>query len=49
MIEDAWEKREVLRVMARDHLNTYKANFLIEDEEWELLKMFVDELRYFLS
>ena len=31
MIEVAWEKREVLKVMASDHLNTNKANFLIED------------------
>ena len=39
MTEAAWEKGEVLKVMASDHLNTNKANFLIEDEEWELLKM----------
>ena len=47
MIEAAWEKREVLKVTASNHLNTNKANFLIEDEEWELLKMFVDELLIF--
>ena len=47
MIEAAWEKREVLKVMASDHLNTNKVNFLIEDEEWELLKMFADELLAF--
>ena len=44
MIEAAWEKREVLKVMASVYLNTTKAKFLIEDEEWELLKMFADEL-----
>ena len=44
MIEAAWEKREVLKTMASDHLNTNKENFLIEDEEWELLKMFANEL-----
>ena len=32
MIEAAWEKREVLKVMASDHLNINKVNFLIEDE-----------------
>ena len=47
MIEAAWEKIEVLKAMASDHLNTNKENFLIEDEEWELLKMFVDELLAF--
>ena len=47
MIEAAWEKREVLKVMASDHLNTNKAKNLIEDEEWELLKMFADELLAF--
>ena len=29
--------------MASDHLNTNKVTFLIEDDEWELLKMFADE------
>ena len=38
---------EVLKVMASDHLNTNKENFLIEDEECELLKMFADELLAF--
>ena len=33
--------------MVSDHLNTNKVKFLIEDEEWELLKMFVDELLAF--
>ena len=33
--------------MASDHLNTNKVNFLIEDEEWELLKMFENELLAF--
>ena len=47
MIEAAWEKREVLKAMASDHLNTNKVNFLIEDDEWELLKMFADELLAF--
>ena len=47
MIKAAWEKREVLKVMASDHLNTNKVNFLIEDEERELLKMFADELLAF--
>ena len=47
MIEAAWEKREVLKAMASDNLNTNKENFLIEDEEWELLKMFPDELLAF--
>ena len=44
MIEDAWEKRGVLKAMVSDHLNTNKTKFLIEDEEWEPLKMFADEL-----
>ena len=30
-----------------DHLNTKLVNFLIEDDEWELLKMFADELLAF--
>ena len=47
MIEAAWEKIEVLKAMASDHLNTNKEKFLIEDEEWELLKMFADELLAF--
>ena len=47
MIEAAWEKREVLKAMASDHINTNKANFLIKDEEWEHLKMFKDELLAF--
>ena len=47
MIEAAWEKREVLKAMASDHLNTNKVNFLIEDDECELLKMFADELLAF--
>ena len=47
MIEAAWEKREVLKAMASDHLNTNKVNFLIEDDEWELLNMFADELLAF--
>ena len=33
--------------MASDHLNTNKEKNLIEDEEWELLKMFADELLAF--
>ena len=33
MIEGAWEKREVLKAMASDHLNTNKVNFLIKDDE----------------
>ena len=47
MIEAAWEKREVLKAMTSDHLNTNKVNFLIEDDKWELLKMFADELLAF--
>ena len=47
MIEGAWEKREALKVMASNHLNTNKANFLIEDEELEHLKMFENELLVF--
>ena len=47
MIEAAWEKREVLKAMVSDHLNTNKENFLIEDEEWELLKKFANELLAF--
>ena len=47
MIEAAWEKREVLKVMESDYLNTNKAKILIEDEAWELLKMFADELLVF--
>ena len=31
MIEAAWEKREVLKAMASDHLNTNEINFLIKD------------------
>ena len=33
-----------MKVIASDHLNTNKVNFLIEDDEWELLKMFANEL-----
>ena len=33
--------------MASDHLNTNKETFLIEDEEWELLRMFAYELLAF--
>lgn len=47
MIEVAWEKREVLKIMAIDHLNSNKANYFIADEEWKLLKMFADELLAF--
>ena len=47
MIEGAWEKKEVLKVMESDHLNTNKVNFLIKDEEWEFLKIFADELLAF--
>ena len=47
MIEAAWEKREVLKVMASDHLNTNKDKILVEDEKCELLKVFVDELLAF--
>ena len=35
---------EKVKVMTSDHLNTNKAKILIEDEEWDLLKMFADEL-----
>ena len=49
MIKAAWEKREVLKVMASDHLNKNKEKILIEDEEWELLKMFADELLDFVE
>ena len=41
------KKTEVLKAMASDYLNTNKVNFLIEDDEWELLKMFADELLAF--
>ena len=47
MIEPAKEKREVLKAIASDHLNTNKVNFLIKDDELELLKMFADELLAF--
>ena len=33
MIKAALKKREVLKVMESDHINTNKTNFLIEDEE----------------
>ena len=33
--------------MVSDHLNTNKVKFLIEDEEWELLNVFSDELLSF--
>ena len=33
MIKVAWLKREVLKAMVRNHLNTNKTKFLIEDEE----------------
>ena len=35
--------------MASDQLNTNRTKFLIEDEEWELLKMFADKLLAFLE
>ena len=37
----------MLKVMVSNHINTNKAKNLIEDEEWELLKMFADELLAF--
>ena len=46
-IKAAWEKREVLKVMASNHLNINKSKILIEDEKWEFLKMFADELLAF--
>ena len=42
-----WKEREVLKAMASDHLNTDKVNLRIKDDEWELLKMFLDELLAF--
>ena len=33
IIGDAWEKREVLKVIMGNHLNRNKANILIEHEE----------------
>ena len=41
MIRDAWEKREVLKAMANDHLNTNKENYKV------FLKMLADELLAF--
>ena len=48
MIKAAWEKREVLKAMTSDHLNTNKIKILIKDEEWELFA-FCEATRYFLS
>lgn len=47
MIEAAWEKRRVLDKMASDYLNTNKINYSILEEEWDLLKIFSDELESF--
>ena len=49
LIKAAWEKREVSKVMASDHINANKVKFLIEDKEWEFLKMFADELLPFFE
>ena len=38
----------MLKATGSGHLNTIKENFFIENEECELLKMFVDELLAFL-
>ena len=35
--------------MTSNHVNTNKVKFLIEDDEWELLKIFSDELLAFLE
>ena len=37
----------MLKAMASNHLNTNKVNFIIKDDEWELLKMFTNELMAF--
>ena len=34
----------MLKAMVSDHLNTNKVNFLIKDEEWEVLKTFSNKL-----
>ena len=33
MSKAVWEKREVLKAVVSDHLNTNKVNFFIEDDE----------------
>ena len=41
------KKIELLKAMASDHLHKNKVKFLIKDDEWEVLKMFADELLAF--
>ena len=41
------KKREILKPIARDHLNINKEKFLIEEEEGQLLNIFADEILAF--
>ena len=47
MIMTAWEKRKVLNTMATTFLKGSKGISLIMSEEWDLLKIFADELLAF--
>ena len=44
MITTAWDKRKVLNAMATTSLKDGKGISLIMSEEWDLLKIFLDEL-----
>ena len=44
MITTAWDKRKVLNIMATTCLKGGKGIYLIISEEWDLLKIFADEL-----
>ena len=47
MIMTSWEKRKVFNVMAITYLKDDKGISLIMSKEWDLLKIFVDELLAF--
>ena len=47
MVTTTWDKRKVLNTMATTYLKGGKGISLIMSEEWDLLKIFVDELLAF--
>ena len=47
MITTTWDKRKVLNTMATTYLKGGKGISLIMSEEWDLLKIFADELLAF--
>ena len=47
MIITTWDKRKLLNALATTCLKYDKGIFLIMSEEWDLLKIFADELLAF--